>query len=305
MNAASAEARRLLEERAAARAAHDFASADRLRDRLREMGWLVIDEPQGSRLASLLDQVEAYARSSDAGSRLGAADSHEFSVCVVMAGWPEDVGRLVSALAEAETGPALVEVVVVDQARSGARPRDLAATQASALLVRVLRVDEDLGYAQAWNLAAHQAGGRVLVFTEPSLEFGPEVLEALGGALEDPAVGLAGGFGLQRRDEHHFEPTEGPEVDALEYLLAIRRADFARAGDFDPHFRFYRMLDIDFSHQVRAAGLKVRRVPCPSIRRHEHRLWTATPEVERERLSRRNFNRFLERWVRTARGQGR
>ena len=35
--------------------------------------------------------------------------------------------------------------------------------------------------------------------------------------------------------------------------------------------------------------------PVP-IRRHEHRMWTATPEEERARLSKRNFYRFLDRW---------
>jgi GT2 family glycosyltransferase len=215
-----------------------------------------------------------------------------------MAGWPEDLRRLVAALAASHPEPGHVEVVVIDQARLGTTPRDLGAAEAAGVSVRVVRVDQDLGYAQAWTLAAHQAGGVTLVFTEPSLEFGTDVLRALGNALDEPGVGLAGAFGLRRSDDHNFEPADGPEVEALEYLLALRRSEFAAIGDFDPHFSFYRMLDVDFSYQVRAAGLGVRRIACPTIRRHEHRLWNATPEAERERLSRRNFNRFLDRWVR-------
>jgi Glycosyl transferase family 2 len=294
----AAEAARLLAERAAARAARDFERADRLREQLRLMGWRVIDESGGARLVSLLDQVETHAQPHDAGSRLQAAPTHEFSLCLVMAGWPEDVRRLVAALGASAPPPGEVEVVAVDQARQGTTPRELGAAAAAGVGVRVLRVDQDLGHAQAWTLAAHQAGGRTLVFSEPSLEFGIDVLRALGQALDEPGVGLVGAFGLRRRADHNFEPSDGPEVDALEYLLALRRSDFARIGDFDAHFRFYRMLDIDFSHQARAAGLRVRRIDCPSIRRHEHRLWSATPEAERERLSRRNFNRFLDRWVR-------
>ena len=30
--------------------------------------------------------------------------------------------------------------------------------------------------------------------------------------------------------------------------------------------------------------------------RHEHRGWTSLPEAERDRLSKRNFYRFLDRW---------
>jgi hypothetical protein len=294
----SAEASRLLAERTAARAARDFERADRLREQLRLMGWLVIDDSDGASLVSLLDRAEVHAQLHDARSRLQAAATHEFSVCVVLAGWPEDVGRLVAALGASRPEPGLVEMVAVDQARLGTTPRELGAAEAAGVSVRVLRVEADLGHAQAWTLAAHQAGGRTLVFTEPSLEFGSDVLWALGSALDEPGVGLVGAFGLRRGADHNFEAFDGPQVDALEYLLALRRSDFARIGDFDAHFRFYRMLDIDFSHQAHAAGLGIRRIACPSIRRHDHRLWHATPEAERERLSRRNFNRFLDRWVR-------
>ena len=47
---------------------------------------------------------------------------------------------------------------------------------------------------------------------------------------------------------------------------------------------------------VRDAGWRaIRTEPLPLVR-HEHRGWEAVPEAERERLSRRNFYRFLERW---------
>ena len=36
-------------------------------------------------------------------------------------------------------------------------------------------------------------------------------------------------------------------------------------------------------------------MPMPVIK-HEHRQWTETPPAERDRLSKRNFYRFLERW---------
>ena len=44
------EARVLLAHRTAARAAHEYARADQLREALAAMGWDVVDEPAGSRL---------------------------------------------------------------------------------------------------------------------------------------------------------------------------------------------------------------------------------------------------------------
>ncbi len=45
------EVRALAEERAARRAARDFAAADELRERISALGWRVVDEPGGYRLA--------------------------------------------------------------------------------------------------------------------------------------------------------------------------------------------------------------------------------------------------------------
>lgn len=295
------EAERLVEERAEARDARDFGRADELRERIRRLGWVVVDGPQGPSLESMLDRVERYAQLGGTRSRLGTPDTHQFSLCLAMAGWPEDVRRLIAALADPALPPDRIEVLVVDQARQGLKPRDLAPTAGlGGLGLRVLRVeDEEIGHAQAWTLGAHQAGGRILAFSEPSLEFESGALDALDGVLADRAVGLAGPFGLRRKDEGSFEAADGVAVDALEYLLALRRAEFGRIGDFDAQYRFYRILDIDYCYQARAAGFEVRAVPELRVARHRHRLWEAAAPEERDRLSRRNFSRFLQRWGRT------
>ena len=64
----------------------------------------------------------------------------------------------------------------------------------------------------------------------------------------------------------------------------------------DPKFRFYRIADIDFSFRLRDRGGIARGVAGLPLERHEHRLWEATPAPERDRLSRRNLYRFLDRW---------
>ena len=86
-------------------------------------------------------------------------------------------------------------------------------------------------------------------------------------------------------------------MDAIEaYCLAVRREALRAVEGFDRRFRYYRNADLDFSFAVRDAGWRaIRTEPLPLVR-HEHRGWEAVPEAERERLSRRNFYRFLERW---------
>ena len=87
------------------------------------------------------------------------------------------------------------------------------------------------------------------------------------------------------------------EVDAVEgYCLAIRREALRAVGGIDRRFRFYRNADLDLSFAVRDAGWKaVRTEPLPLVR-HEHRGWTSLPDEERDRLSKRNFYRFLDHW---------
>jgi cysteinyl-tRNA synthetase len=135
-----------------------------------------------------------------------------------------------------------------------------------------------------------------VVLADGSIEATADALGPLVAALEDPSVGLTGPFGLVTRDLRQFEPSQGLDVDALEgYLIAFRRELLVRGVAFDPAFSFYRNADLDFSFQVKALGLRVTVTPVPVVR-HEHRVWNATPPEERERLSRRNFGRFLRRW---------
>jgi GT2 family glycosyltransferase len=296
MREPSDEVRRLLEERARARVAKDYARADEIRDRVLAEGWEIRDRPSGAALDDVRDRVETFAGLADVPGAHTGPDRFAITVCVAMHGWPEDVRRLLTALA-ADAAPGGLEVVVVDLTMH-AEPSSLMAADAAP--PRVVRVDGDLGHADAWNVAARLARGGVLCFIEPSLELGTAALLRLAAALDDPGTGLVGPFGLRRQADENFEATDDEDPDALEYVLAMRRADLGRVGDFDSRFRFYRNLDVDYSHQVAASGLKVRRMDCGEVVRHEHRLWTSTPAAERDRLSRKNFNHYLDRWRRNA-----
>jgi hypothetical protein len=163
----------------------------------------------------------------------------------------------------------------------------------------VVRTGTSLGHAEALNVAARRSRGEFVHFVEPSLRLEWPVLEQAAATLADPLVGACGPFGLATDDWREFRPALKPEVMALEYLVSVRRGDIKAIGEMDAGFRFYRNLDIDYSLQVVAAGLALRRYQAV-VDRGVHRVWESTPEAERERLSRRNFNLLLDRWVRRA-----
>ena len=137
--------------------------------------------------------------------------------------------------------------------------------------------------------------GRVLVVADLSVEPLGDLIAPLVRALEDPAVGIAGGWGLVTDDAREFRDAPGPRVHAVEgYLLALRRETYARAP-FDRWFTWYRHADLDLSFRVRALGLEAVAVAVPA-KRHEHRGWQAVPDAERPARSKRNFYRFLDHW---------
>jgi cysteinyl-tRNA synthetase len=159
-------------------------------------------------------------------------------------------------------------------------------------------LDPPLGYATAVNAGIEAATGDVCVLFDPGIELTGDAVTPLIEALRDPTVAIAGPFGIRGKGTlKEFEEDPGPEVDAIEaYCMAFRRADALAVQGFDPKFRFYRIADIDFSFRLRDRGGRAVVVPGLPIERYEHRLWEATASAERDRLSRRNFYRFLDKW---------
>jgi hypothetical protein len=109
-------------------------------------------------------------------------------------------------------------------------------------------------------------------------------------------------MGIVSDDLRRFREAEPGDVDAIEaYCQAFRRSDYIARGPLDEHFRFYRNLDIWWSLVLRDEGPA--RVPRRAValgglplERHEHRGWTSLPDDERDRLSKRNFYRVLDRF---------
>ena len=210
-------------------------------------------------------------------------------------GWQPDAERwLVSVF---NTCKVDFEVVVVDNSAEARIAGWLDKRAAERL--RVLRLDPPAGFAAAVNAGIEAAAGDVCILCDQSVELTGDAVGPLLTVFENPDVVIAGPFGLRGADAtaREFVESPGPEVDAIEgYCMAFRRADALAVAGMDPKFRFYRIADIDFSFRLRDRGGRAVAVAGLPVTRHDHRLWEGTPAAERDRLSKRNFYRFLDRW---------
>jgi cellulose synthase/poly-beta-1,6-N-acetylglucosamine synthase-like glycosyltransferase len=281
------EVRALADERRQARAEKDFARADALRDAIAELGFRVVDTPEGPTFEPLAPGTPTRLRPHDVGSVLDAPPTADVSVHWLVEGWPEDVIRALAGF-RANEGGRKVQYVVADVTETdpGVYGED----------VEVLRLEPGTGWGAARNAGLKRSRGGIVLVVDGSVEPTGDVLGPLEAALADPSVGVCGPFGIVTHDLRSFEDSRRPEVDAIEgYLMAFPRDVLRDAGLFDERFKWYRTADIECSFRVRDLGLRALVVDVP-VARHEHRMWHRTEPAERDRLSKRNYYRFLERF---------
>jgi cysteinyl-tRNA synthetase len=282
------EAERLAAERRVRRREQNFAEADAIRERLREGGWDVVD----SHNASELQALKAPA------STAPAAAPRAVTLLTVVHGWKPDAERwLLSVFTHCKAD---FEALIVDSSEDVRIAAWLQSRAAERF--RSIKVDAALGFAGAVNAGIEAAAGEVVILFDPGVELTGDAISPLLEALADPSVVVAGPYGLKATDTiKEFAESPGPEVDAIEgYCMAFRRADAQALEGFDPKFRFYRIADIEFSFRLRDRGGRAVAVSGLPLEKHDHRLWEATEPAERDRLSKRNFYRFLDRWGKRA-----
>jgi glycosyltransferase involved in cell wall biosynthesis len=275
-----------------------------LRDEIEAAGWRVVDsgtdfglEPQHPPDVEVGGSV-LYGRSGAVPSLLEELATSRATVVVLAGDHPEDLARATdSVLANLPVGTDLVVVADDPAAPVAERLEKLVGSS------EVVSTSERLGAGAALNIGLRRSRGEVVVLMDPSIELTGDAVTPLIEALGDPEVAVAGAFGLRTEDLRRFEETTdaGPVAAIEAYLMAFRRADAAQRGPVDEAFRFYRNLDIWWSLVLRDGGPDAipRRalvVPGLPIVRHEHRGWSSVEPAERERLSKRNFYRVLDRF---------
>jgi hypothetical protein len=295
-------------DRARARGARDWAEADRLRTVIEGAGWRIVDRGTDFALSPASppdladDERIRYGSSRNVPSRLDEPDAGVATIVLIASDWPGDLARAVTALGA--TSPAGTSVVVVADAPSAEQEAGLEALDGMTpdeLGTETVWTSDRLGHAAALNVGLRRATGPIAIVLDASVQATGDVVTPLVRALEDPTIAITGGWGIVSRDLRHFEAAQPGDVDAIEgYCLAFRRADYAERGPLDEKFTFYRNLDIWWSLVLRDEGPErpPRRglsVDLPAIR-HDHRGYSSLPEAERDRLSKRNFYRILDRF---------
>ena len=142
----------LAEERAERRAAKDFAGADELRDQIADVGWSVVDEPDGWRLEPIeipAEDVRRPVAAHDVGSVLDEPATADVSIHWVVEGWPLDVRRAIDSF-RANAGGRDVQYVVADVTE------EPEATWGDD--VEVLRLEPGTGWGAARNAGLKRRG---------------------------------------------------------------------------------------------------------------------------------------------------
>ena len=260
MDEAPPDVQDLAAERAARRAAKDFAAADALRDRIAERGL------DGRRRAG---RAGGWSR-----SRLDA----------VPAG-PVAARDVVSVLDEPATADA-VDPLGRRGVAGGRRSRDRfvprergrprrpvrrrrrhrrAAGDVGTTTSRSSRSSPaPAGAPRATPGSSGRAAGVVLAM-DGSIEATGDVLGPLEAALADATVGVCGPFGIVTPDLREFDEHGRPGGATRSRATAWRSGarSSRRAGLFDEKFRWYRTADIEYSFRIKDLGLRAVVVPVP------------------------------------------
>lgn len=279
-----------------ARRAGDFATADELRARLRALGYLVVDTPEGFELAPA-PPVAALAGVAELPERAGDPPARRASLAVRVDGWPADLARcLDSVLAYA---PADVGVLALDEGNVGGAGEVLDRyARAHPERIEAFHLERPVGFAEARNALARADPAGAHVWLDTAVEFTGDAVTGLLTALEVPGVVAVGPFGVDvSADWREFRDAEPGPVDALNgYFVAFDRAALLAVGGVDRRARFYRNADLELCFALRAAGGSVVMTGDPAVRLHRHRGYADSDPALREKESRRNYDRFLARF---------
>ena len=291
-------------ERSRLRKEPRYQEADAVRSNLDQAGYVVEDTLLETRVRPKTnwerrqEQWNSISSSAEVASLVDDADAVDFTLGVVACNYMEDVKRCVSS-ALRWIGDRRAELLVVDNGSADGTGEWLEELAASQPTVRVIHTDHVLGEGAAKDVVLKQSRGRTVVLLDTSVEVAGDIFGPIERALADETVGVVGPFGLRTADLHHFHDGEGEagDMDAVQaYCFAFRRRRLADVGLMRESFRFYRNLDLDYSFHFKDRGYRVVADPSLPVRLHEHRVWTALAEGERDELSRKNYRRFLDKW---------
>ena len=296
--------------RAQAREARDWPEADRLRGEIESAGWKIVDRGTDFALSPARppditdgDRLR-FGSSQSVPSRLDEAPVGLASVILIATDWPGDLARALAGLRA--TSPVGTSVVIVADSPSPEQQAALEHVDApgasDGLPAEVVWTGERLGNTAAINIGLRRAIGPITILLDSRLEPTGDIVTPLARALDDPTVAVAGGWGIISQDLRTFVDAPAGDVDAIEGSCQVfRRADYAERGPLPELFRSEGTLAIWWSLVLRdgGEGQTPRRAVCLDrlpIGQHERRPDTSLAGGDRDRPSKRDFYRILDRF---------
>jgi hypothetical protein len=275
----------LAQERLDARAAKDFAKADRLRDEISALGFEVIDVAGGFEFRAK-ERFPTYASTRDI--KAIKVDG-EIAIVMIVDGFTSDAAETVCTI-KANTKTPIVAFVI-------GNPSEL--TAEIDLQFQLLSITENFGWGENANSLLKNLSSKFMVLIDPSTRFTGDAITPVINELkkgEFSAVGWRGGL-VNVDDEWRSVDDKGPgEVDVIfSYFLAINCADATNAGGFNNRAIYYRNADIEFSLRLRNVNARLLQMDLP-LEQDRHHGYYDTDEEFREVQSKKNYDRILERF---------
>jgi GT2 family glycosyltransferase len=276
-------------ERHQLRAEKKFAESDRLRDRIANVGYTIKDSPTGATFS-----LHRYAKASDVPSQLEKPATLEWSVNLLAHNNRAEIIR--AAQSVLKWGPESIEVIIVDNGSTDDTTEGIVELACDDDRVRPIFLESDLGEGAGRNAGFRASRGQHIMILGGHIELNGDAFTPVAASLADERVGASGSNGLTSEDLFTFNPAPTSDCDAIEfYLFAFKRDRLNHVGMLDEKFVFYRNIDLDWSMAFKDKGLRLVVTPNLPLVVHEHPYLRMNPD-ERDRLSRKNYKRFLEKW---------
>jgi hypothetical protein len=268
-----------------ARAAKDFALADKYRDELLQVGFEVVDVAGGYELKPKKPYITlAYPRD------IRSIDlDNDVTVGLIVDGFTEDALETVKAI-KANSDCAVAIISIGD-----------AGTLFEQMDKRtyLISVNPGAAWGDCANVFLEKVESKFVVIMDPSTRFTGDAISPVVQELEKGefvAVGWRGGL-INTEDEWRSVDDKGPgEVDVLfSYFMAFNRAAMIEVGGFNPRAVYYRNADIEYSLKIRQAGGKLLQMELPLTQERHHGYHDVDPEY-RDVQSKKNYDRILDKY---------
>ena len=275
----------LAQARMDARAAKDFALADKYRDELLQAGFEVVDVAGGYELKPKKPYITlAYPRD------IRTIDlEKDVTVGLIVDGFTEDALETVKAIkANSDCGVAIISIGDAGTLFEQMDKRTY-----------LISVNPGAAWGDCANVFLEKVQSKYVIIMDPSTRFTGDAITPVVQELEKGdyvAVGWRGGL-VNTDDEWRSVDDKGSgEVDVLfSYFMAFDRAAMKEVGGFNPRAVYYRNADIEYSLKIRQAGGKLLQMELPLVQERHHGYHDVDPEY-RDVQSKKNYDRILEKY---------